>query len=131
MEYMQDLKEKLCEELKDIARKGDLSAGDLETVHKLTDTIKNIFKIEMLEGDEDGQKYGNNGYNRRYDMIDPRLDDDSAYARRKRDSRGRYMGYTHDEQDEVIEMLNKALNMAPNKRMKESIHRCMEQLKDN
>ena len=47
--YMHELKEKLCEELKEIARKGELGAGDLEIVHKLTDTIKNLDKIEMLE----------------------------------------------------------------------------------
>ena len=42
--------EKLCEELKEIARKGELGAGDLEIVHKLTDTIKNLYKIEMTGG---------------------------------------------------------------------------------
>ena len=46
--YMHELKEKLCEELKEIARKGELGAGDLEIVHKLTDTIKNLDKIEGL-----------------------------------------------------------------------------------
>lgn len=52
MEYMHELKEKLCEELEEIARKGELGAGDLEIVHKLTDTIKNIDKIEMHEEDD-------------------------------------------------------------------------------
>ena len=64
--YMHELKDKLCEELEEIARKGELGAGDLEIVHKLTDTIKNIDKIEMLEeddgysrdGDYDGSSYG-------------------------------------------------------------------------
>lgn len=51
MKYLHELKEKLCEELQEIAEKQDLSAGDLEAVHKLTDTIKNIDKIEMLEAD--------------------------------------------------------------------------------
>ena len=49
--YMHELKEKLCEELDEIARKPEMSAGDLEAAHKLTDTIKNIDKIEMLEED--------------------------------------------------------------------------------
>ena len=49
--YMHELKEKLCEELEEIARKPEMSAGDLEAAHKLTDTIKNIDKIEMLEED--------------------------------------------------------------------------------
>lgn len=51
MKALYDLKDKLCMELDEIAGKPDLSAGDLETVHKLTDTIKNIDKIAMLESD--------------------------------------------------------------------------------
>ena len=43
--YMHELKEKLCEELEEIARKPELSAGALEAAHKLTDTIKNIDTI--------------------------------------------------------------------------------------
>ena len=43
------LKDMLCQELDEIAEKGELGAGDLDIAHKLTDTIKNIDKIEMLE----------------------------------------------------------------------------------
>ena len=49
MDYMHELKEKLCDELEEIANKGELGAGDLEIIHKLTDTIKNLDKIGMLE----------------------------------------------------------------------------------
>ena len=51
MKSMKELREMMCEELEDIARKGELGAGDLEIVHKLTDTIKNIDKIDMLESE--------------------------------------------------------------------------------
>lgn len=51
MQAMDDLREMLCKELDEISRKGELGAGDLDIVHKLTDTIKNIDKIEMLEDD--------------------------------------------------------------------------------
>lgn len=83
MEYMHELKEKLCDELEEIANKGELGAGDLEIVHKLTDTIKNLDKIEMLE---DG------GYSQAGDWeIEGRAyNHGSSYARRKRDSMGRY-----------------------------------------
>ena len=57
--YMHELKEKLCEELEEIARKPEMSAGDLEAAHKLTDTIKNIDKIEMLEEDDGYSRAGN------------------------------------------------------------------------
>ena len=84
MDYMHELKEKLCDELEEIARKGEFSAGDLEAVHKLTDTIKNIEKISMLE--EDG------GYSQGGDWeIEGRAyNRGNSYARRKRDSMGRY-----------------------------------------
>ena len=82
MDYMHELKEKLCDELDEIARKGELGAGDLEIIHKLTDTIKNLDKIGMLE----------DGYSQAGDWeIEGRAyNRGSSYARRKRDSMGRY-----------------------------------------
>lgn len=82
MDYMHELKEKLCDELEEIANKGELGAGDLEIIHKLTDTIKNLDKIGMLE----------DGYSQAGDWeIEGRAyNRGSSYARRKRDSMGRY-----------------------------------------
>ena len=82
MDYMHELKEKLCDELEEIANKGELGAGDLEIIHKLTDTIKNLDKIGMLE----------DGYSQAGDWeIEGRAyNHGSSYARRKRDSMGRY-----------------------------------------
>lgn len=48
---MYDLRDMLCNELDELARKGELGAGDLEIAHKLTATIKNIDKIDMMESD--------------------------------------------------------------------------------
>lgn len=83
MRYMDKLKDMLCEELEEYAEKKSLSASDLEMIHKLTDTIKNITKIEMLDEDDDG-------YSERY----PYYDEGSSYARgrkyAKRDKMGRY-----------------------------------------
>ena len=66
MHYMHDLKDLLCAELEDYAEKGKksgkMSMGDLETVHKLTDTVKNILKIDTLSDElgysEDGHYMG-------------------------------------------------------------------------
>lgn len=58
---MYELKDMLCSELDEIVKKGEISIGDLEAVHKLTDTIKNIDKISMLE--EDGYSYGEGDWN--------------------------------------------------------------------
>ena len=113
MHYMHDLKDLLCAELEDYAEKGKksgkMSMGDLETVHKLTDTVKNILKIDMLEEEsgysEDGHYMGEgriygtsyeSGYSER---------GGSSYARgrgryAKRDSMGRYSrdgGISYDD----------------------------------
>lgn len=130
MEYMHELKEKLCEELEEIARKGELGAGDLEIVHKLTDTIKNLDKIEMLE--EDG------GYSRDGDWEMEgrgRYNRGSSYARRKRDSMGRYSRewrdgrYSrNDAKEHMIEQMEQLMNGTQNEREREIIKRAMEQL---
>ena len=85
MEYMHELKEKLCDELEEIARKPEMGSGDLEIIHKLTDTIKNIDKIGMLEENGeysqagDWEMEGRGSYER-----------GASYRGRKRDSMGRY-----------------------------------------
>ena len=64
MEKLYKIKEALWSELdkSETAKSGELKGGELEAIHKLTDTIKNIDKICMLEdGDgysEDGGDYG-------------------------------------------------------------------------
>lgn len=49
MEHLKKMKEKLMEELKEFDGKRELTMGDVTTIHMLTDTIKNIDKICMLE----------------------------------------------------------------------------------
>ena len=125
--YMHELKEKLCEELKEIARKGELGAGDLEIVHKLTDTIKNLDKIEMLEehgdysraGDWEADMRGTYGRG-------------SSYRGRKRDSMGRYSrdGRMYSRTDDKEHMMDQIEDMmsGANEREKEILRRAMEQL---
>lgn len=132
MEYMHELKEKLCMELDEIAKKPELSAGDLEAAHKLTDTIKNIDKIEMLEEDDgysrdgDWEMEGRGSYNR-----------GSSYRGRKRDSMGRYSRtgrmypdrvYSRDSaKDRMMEQMEDMMGGA-NEREKEILRRAMDQL---
>lgn len=58
MHKMEELKYKLCKELDEYAEKQKMSAGDLDIIHKLSDTIKNLAKIEMLEEGDGGYSYG-------------------------------------------------------------------------
>ena len=103
MHYMHDLKDLLCAELEDFAEKGKksgkMSMGDLETVHKLTDTVKNIMKIDVLKEEagysEDGTYMGEGRiYGTSYDDGMHR-EGGYSYARgrgryARRDSMGRY-----------------------------------------
>lgn len=56
MEYYYDLKKMLCKELENVANQKELSAGDLETVDKLTHSIKSLLTIMAME---------DSGYSRR------------------------------------------------------------------
>ena len=96
MEYMHKIKKMLCKELEEYGDKKSLSSADVEMIHKLTDTVKNLDKIEMLEGDD--------GYSEAY----PYYMGGSSYARgrgryARRDSMGRYssdMGSSYDDYSE-------------------------------
>lgn len=44
MEKLHELKEKLWAELEELAEKREMGAGDLEVVHKITDTIKRFMR---------------------------------------------------------------------------------------
>ena len=94
MEYIEKIKKMLCKELDEYAMKGKLTMADLDAVHKLTDTVKNLDKIEMLEGESDGYSEARSG--RSY-MHGSSYDDDMMYSERRgrgrnarRDSMGRY-----------------------------------------
>ena len=107
MEYIEKIKKMLCKELDEYAMKGKLTGGDLDMIWKLTDTVKNLDKIEMLEND--GGYSEARGRGRSY-MHGPSYDDDIMYSERrgrgkyaKRDSMGRYssdMGSSYDDYSE-------------------------------
>ena len=95
MEYIEKIKKMLCKELDEYAMKSKISGSDLDMIWKLTDTVKNLDKIEMLE-DEGGYSEARGGRSRSY-MGGSSYDDDMMYSERrgrgrnaKRDSMGRY-----------------------------------------
>ena len=158
MHYMHDLKDLLCAELADYAEKGKksgkMSIGDLDSIHKLTDTVKNILKIDMLENEtgysEDGAYMGEGRiYGTSYD-DGMRRGGRYSYARgrgryAKRDSMGRYSrddgymrrdgrgmrdGYSRDDgKAYMMEQLEDMMEDAEKPAEKEALRRCMEALK--
>ena len=99
MEYIEKIKKMLCKELDEYAMKQKISGADLDMIWKLTDTVKNLDKIEMLEGESEGysEARGGRGRGRSSYMGGSSYDDDMMYSERrgrgrnaKRDSMGRY-----------------------------------------
>ena len=155
MHYMHDLKDLLCAELEDYAEKGKksgkMSMGDLDSIHKLTDTVKNILKIDTLSDElgysEDGHYMGEgriygtsyDGYDRgnsyargrgRYAKRDSmgRYSRDDGYMRR--DGRGMRYDYSRDEgKSYMMEQLEEMMEDAEKPAEKEALRRCMEALK--
>ena len=129
MEKLYDLKDKLFEELEELARKPDMGLGDLELIHKLSDTIKNIGKIEMLEEDggysqEDGRDGGGYG---RSGVYSQRRGGRHGGRNTRRDSMGRYS--REDGRSEMMEHLEMALEAASDQD-RETIKRFIRQIEN-
>ena len=109
MEYIEKIKKMLCKELDEYAMKQKISGADLDMIWKLTDTVKNLDKIEMLEEESGGYSEARGGRGRSY-MHGSSYDDDMMYSERrgrgrnaKRDSMGRYSsedGMSYDDYSE-------------------------------
>ncbi len=113
MRKMEELRSVLCEELGKIADKGgNISAGDLEAAHKLTDTIKNIDKISMLEEAD--------GYSQRYYRDGSSYDRGNSYTRR--DGNGRY------SRDSMMDHIDKMMSEANSDRERERIRRFRDEM---
>lgn len=139
---MEKLKEKLFQELNEISRKPEMGAGDLEVLHKLTDTIKNIDKICILEeeggysaavdGDYgQGSSYANRGkhYVRSHYSREGR--GGSSGGRGQNRGQGSRGGYSQDAgQGEMMEHLEMAWDAAPSK-AREYIRTLMRELEQD
>ena len=111
MKELIDLREMLCEELKEYGRKGEISTGSLAAIDTLAHSIKNIDKI--IDAD---------GYSSRYDDGMSR----GSYSR-KRDTMGRYSrnGYSMSDFSEKLRML---MNEAPDEHSRMEIQRMIEKM---
>ena len=108
-----DLKEMLCEELDEITRKGELTAGSLDTVDKLTHSIKSIETIIAMN---------EHGYSGTY----PHYNDE--WHSEKRDRMGRYS--RDDARDGMIHDLRELAKDAPDEHMKKRLHQFIRELEN-
>ena len=113
MEYIEKIKKMLCKELDEYAMKSKLTGGDLDMIWKLTDTVKNLDKISMLEESE-GYSEARGGMRGRTYMHGSSYDDDMMYSERrgrgrnaKRDSMGRYSSEDSMSYDDYSERMDR------------------------
>ena len=119
MHELYELKEKLCDELKEYGRK-DMSAGTLEVVDKLTHTIKNLEKI--IENYESEEYSGYYGGGMRSDMDGAR-----NYTYRRNYGRGNSYGrYSRDEH--MVSELRDLMNEAPDERTRKEFERFISKI---
>jgi hypothetical protein len=161
---MHKLKEKLMDalyEYEDKAEKnpnGKLSDMEIEKIHKITDTVKNINKIKLLESEEGGYSEASNwmGEGRMYGNS---YEGGSSYRRgrmhAKRDSMGRYSregGYSENSygrrdgrdnysrnnsydgnsyggsKDKMLDELEDMMDKADSEKERKAIEQCIKQL---
>ncbi|MBR6051134.1 MAG: hypothetical protein IKP68_08035 [Clostridia bacterium] len=136
MHDFKKLESMICKELDEATASGKLgSSAVVDYVHKLVDTVKNIKKIEMLEGEDEGE------YSRRYmrdigpssrrsyfadDEMHRASRDDGYSYRRRRDSMGRYAD--GDSHDHIIARIGEMMSIASTDEDRRAIEDCLRKL---
>lgn len=137
MHTYEEIKSMLCKELEQIVKKGELSAGSLETVDKILNSIKNAHKIIMYEEYEDSDYSRADGMEGNYSMRN--RDSMGRYARRGQGGRneyayrGRYSrgGYSYDDgKEEKIDMLREVMNEANSEEEKRIINKLIRRMEN-
>ena len=141
MKHLEKLKEALCEELDKFGKSGDITVNSLEKIHKLTDTIKNIDKIMMLEEDggysegymDDGMMHGNShARGRRYakrDSMGRYSSDGGSYDGDDYSERRTGRGYSRDEAtDWMTTRLGEMMSETDDPKQRETLKKCMREL---
>lgn len=138
---MHEIKKSFMQELEEYDEKARKMGGakfsmqDLDKIHKLTDTVKNICKIDMLSEDE--------GYSEASDWMGEGRMYGQSYAGRynaRRDSRGRYSradgmsdrgeySYNYNQGNEhLMKKIDSMLDSAENERQREAIERFKKEM---
>ena len=118
MHELLKLKEMLCDELKEYGEKGDLTAGTLDVVDKLSHAIKNLDKI--IEAYDDGEYSGRMMPRYYYDDGRSYNRNERSYARR--DSRGRY------SRAGMADKLRELMADAPDDRTRQEIQKLADKM---
>ena len=136
MHELYELRENLCEKLKEYGKKQEISGQSLEVVDKLANSIKNIDKIidryEQHEG-MDGRSYrnGRGEYRGTYEgSYDGMGDWGRSYARgrganARRDSMGRYSG-----DESMVTELHEMMKNAPDEKTRMEFQKFISKIEE-
>ena len=144
MKVYDQIKEMLCDELEEIAKKKELTTNSLDVLYKGVDILKDISTIKAMEQEYPEEGYSrDSGYSQGYYGRMPyyMYDDGSSYARgrgsnARRDSMGRYSsegrsydysrdGYSGDTKEE----LQRIMNSTQNDREREAIRKALDSMR--
>lgn len=144
-EELYNLKEMLMDEVGKIAKKGELTAGSLETVDKLLNSIKNACKIEMYEEYSDGGDYSQEGSMTYAGEYSNARNGRGRGSQARRDSMGRYSsadgrggsrggysrarGYSYgDDTEEKVELLREMMDDAKTEEERRAINKIIRRM---
>lgn len=127
MHDFKNVEKMICKELDEMTESGKLSSGSLDVIHKLTDTYKNLKKIEMLEGKggEYSERGSYEGGSYRGYYRGGSYGDEDYSGRRMRDSRGRYMD---SGRDHIIAKMGELMSIASSEEERDAIESALRKL---
>ncbi len=138
MKKLYELKEKLMRELEELSMQDTMNMSTLDTIDKLSHTIKNLCKIiEDAEGGSYSRAYSYDDMRHRqmdlnypeasYGMMPYSYDDRGRGSQAQRDSMGRYSsrGYSRNGMADNIRSL---MAEAPDDRTRQDLQRIMDRL---
>lgn len=122
--YLMKVRDMLCDELDAIAEKGEITAGGLDVVDKLTHSIKSIDTILAMQG----AGYSERGYSYNYPRYYYRdgMHDGGYSEARRRDSMGRYS--RADEHEHMVMELREAMAAAKDSGVREDIKHLIDKV---
>lgn len=139
------VKEMANKQLEELTKRGELSGSSIDMAQKLTDIIKNVDKIEMLEESGNSEAngywgarggYSGNSYADSYDggggSRRASYDDDSMMSERRRRSYAggnSFDGYSSHEDTKLLQKLDNMMRETRDEKERNMLRRFMDEAK--
>lgn len=146
MQDLYALKEMLCKELKNYGKKGELTAGSLDVIDKLTHALKNLNKvIEKIEEEQYSGRSYDGSYRGSYAYENGSMSNGGSYARSmddgsygsyargrgsgaRRDSMGRYASAGYSRNNDLVMELRELMQDAPDERTRMELEKFINKM---